>query len=162
MIENLKLFFNDYANAWQTNDINKMVSFWDDAEQDPFYKAEEILEYYHDLDTIKAYWEHNHQYIESIRLKFFDIRFKPLPGGYGIAFAKMNWYTKFVSHQKQETAISNHVNKEMGGDNHVLALVKDTPAGLKFVGWNETPDAPLTYMKRLYEQVANPELDKDS
>ncbi|WP_439532216.1 hypothetical protein, partial [Polymorphobacter sp.] len=45
-------------------------------------------------------------------------------------------------------------SKAMGGFNHVLAMLAETPSGWKLIGWSETPDAAITYLTDLYYQTA--------
>lgn len=40
----------------------------------------------------------------------------------------------------------------MGGDNHVLATLKQVGDELKFCSWVEAPDAPLLYVAELYRR----------
>jgi hypothetical protein len=71
----------------------------------------------------------------------------------------MRWDIKFAQSESAEGPSAQHAGKAMGGENHVLALVRKTDAGVKLVGWSETPDAAISYMRRLYEWAADPSLD---
>jgi len=71
----------------------------------------------------------------------------------------MRWDIKFAADATTpDGAAFSQAGKLMGGENHVLALIKQTASGLKLAGWSETPDAPLSYMRQLYEWVADPTL----
>ena len=38
----------------------------------------------------------------------------------------------------------------MGGDNHVVAMLKETAGTLKLCAWIEAPNAPINYIADLY------------
>lgn len=158
-IEQIKSLLESYSAAWAANDAEKIAAHWDAEEQEPFYKAEEILNYYHSLDEIKEYWAHNERFHEKICLKFSNISLKPLPGNYAVVFIRMRWDIRFAKNvTNKEGAAFSHAGKAMGGENHVLALVRESGSSVKLVGWNETPDAPITYMGQLYQWIADPEI----
>jgi len=94
-----------------------------------------------------------------VRLKFSELTYKLLPGDYSLVFARMRWDIKFSTKALlPDDTPFHYAGKAMGGENHVLALVKNTDHGLKIAGWSETPDAPIAYMRQLYEWVADPEI----
>jgi len=153
LAENL---LESYAAAWASNNADTIASHWDADETEPFYKAEEVLEYYHQLDDIKAYWRHNERFHDAIRLQFSDIHLKSLAGGYHIAFISMRWDIKFAPNATlMNGAAFSEAGKAMGGENHVLALIRKRGNQVKLCGWSETPNAPLTYMRQLYGWMAD-------
>lgn len=155
--EDIEVFLTSYAAAWASNDSDKIALHWDSNEPEPFYKAEEELNYFHDFVEIRNYWKHNEAFHQAIRLKFSNISFKSLPGAYAQVFIRMRWDIKFADNAKTPYgAVFNQAGKLMGGENHVLALIRDADSELKLVGWSETPDAPISYMRQLYEWVAQP------
>lgn len=153
-VENL---FASYAKAWAANDPEAIAGHWDFSEPEPFYKAEEVLTYFHSAQDIRNYWEHNQRFHDAIRLQFDKLHVREMPGDLAMVFLKMRWDIKFAGQATLPDG-SNFASagKRMGGDNHVLALVKFVTDGARFVGWSETPDAPISYMRRLYEQIADP------
>lgn len=156
---NIESLLESYSQAWAMNDPDKIAEHWDSSDPEPFYKAEEVLHYYHSLDEITKYWQHNERFHEHIRLQFSNISCKSLPGDYAIAFIHLRWDIKFAENVTTMDGVAfSHAGKSMGGENHVLALIRDTESGLKLAGWSETPNAPITYMRQLYEWQANPEI----
>ena len=156
----LDAFFESYAAAWAANDSDRIASHWDADDPNPFYKAEEVPDYFHDLDEIKAYWKQNERFHDAIRLRFSEMKTRPLPDGYLMVFLRMRWDIRFATDAQRDDGTSfAHAGKSMGGENHVLALVHQKNTRLALVGWSETPDAPISYMRRLYEWVADPDLD---
>ena len=151
----LKDFFLSYSKAWTANSAAEIFEHWDQAEPAPFYKAEEISHYFHTFDEIQSYWRHNETFHDSVRLEFSDFHAKPLTEELSMVFVRMRWDIKFaVGTKTQDGAAFAHSGKQMGGENHVLTLIRTTPRGHRLIGWSETPDAPITYMARLYQWAA--------
>ncbi len=146
---------SEYAAAWAKNDPALIAALWDQDETQPFYKAEEVETYFHKHEDIMRYWQHNQRFHETIRLQFEPATLQRLGDELAIVFIKMRWDIRFAKNAQHENgAPFASAGKAMGGDNHVLAMVRATPQGLRFVGWNETPDAPISYMRQLYERTA--------
>ena len=144
-----------YAEAWAANDSAQIAAHWDPTAPTHFYKAEEIDHYFHSLDDIKAYWAHNERFHDAIRLGFSALNVQPLAADLTLVIMRMRWDIRFSATAKNpDGSAFASAGKAMGGDNHVLAVVRETTAGPRFTGWNETPDAPVLYMWRLYEQSA--------
>lgn len=80
-----------------------------------------------------------------MRLTFGDAQAIPLEGDWSLLWLAMRWDIRFAS-----SAPAPVGGKAMGGDNHVLALLH----GERFAGWSETPDAPIAYIRAMYEAQA--------
>ena len=160
MIEptDVERFFSNYAAAWSENDSELIASHWDTEDREPFYKAEEVPRYFHRFDDIKDYWRNNERAHAKIRLKFTQLSTKDLGDTEAIVFVHMRWDIKFAQSEAAEGPAAQHAGKAMGGENHVLALLRMTENGLKLRGWSETPDAPIAYVRRLYEWAADPSI----
>jgi hypothetical protein len=136
------------SEAWagSTADI---VALWDEGAF-RFYKAEEVGEIFHCFDQAVAYWRANEAMHEAVRLQFSDVTAMPLDGRYAAVTMKLRWDIRFSGGAPGQLA-----GKAMGGTNHVVALVTDSDAGLRWAAWSETPDAAITYLRQLYERQAN-------
>lgn len=151
-------FFESYSAAWSANDAEAIAAHWSNDDPTMFYKAEENLSVITTFDGIKAYWAHNETFHERVRLIFTEPTLMPLPGGYHFGFIKMRWDIKFKAAQKMfEGSDFEHGGKAMGGENHTFILLREVDGDIKLCGWSETPDAPITYMSRLYEWAASPD-----
>ncbi len=151
----LVTFFQSYSAAWKSNSAQRLLEHWDPSETSPFYKAEEISRFYHTYDEILSYWQHNENFHDAVELEFSDIKEKSLTDSVSMVFLRMQWDIKFApGTQTQEGLAFAHAGKRMGGENHVLALLRHIKHETKLIGWSETPDAPITYMGRLYEWAA--------
>ena len=172
-VADIAAFLDRYAGAWATGSADAIAAFWD-AGAFQFYKAEEISAFYFAWSDVYAYWRHNEGFNDKIRLTFSGVqarRFAPGPAsGLITAAVRMHWDIRF---SEDATLIDGrpfaHRGKIMGGDNHVLCLLRADPSGsdashpatpafksLKLCGWSETPDAPITYMAGLYRQNVTP------
>ena len=136
---------NSAAWSGTTEDI---IALWD-ADAFRFYKAEEVTEIYHRFDQAVAYWRANEAMHEMVRLAFGDIVAMPLEGRFAAVTMALRWDIRFSSGAPGQLA-----GKAMGGTNHVVALTTQTGAGLRWAAWSETPDAAITYVRRLYENEA--------
>ncbi|MEM8983677.1 MAG: hypothetical protein AAGC71_11665 [Pseudomonadota bacterium] len=151
----IESLLSDYAAAWAANDPDKIASYWDQSAETHFYKAEEFDDYFATMAEIKNYWAHNEGFHEAIKLGFSLVRVSPLAGGISLVITRMRWDIRFASDATNADGTGfASAGKAMGGDNHVLALVTGTADGPRFIGWSETPDAPVKYIWRLYEEQA--------
>ncbi|MEM7503528.1 MAG: hypothetical protein AAF417_15865 [Pseudomonadota bacterium] len=148
-------FFESYASAWAENDAVAIASHWNPSATDYLYKAEELPEFLVNMEQITGYWKHNERFHERIRLRFGEVTLKPLPGG-ALAVLPMRWDIRFSEGVPTlEGGDFPHAGKMMGGENHVLTQLVETNNGIKLEAWVEAPDAPITYMRRLYEWAAD-------
>jgi hypothetical protein len=135
------------AEAW-TGSASDIAALWD-ADVFRFYKAEEVDHIFHRYEDAFAYWQANAGMHAAVRLQFADVTAVPLDGRFSAATMAMRWDIRFADGAPGQLA-----GKAMGGHNHVIALVTDSDAGLRWAAWSETPDAPITYMRQLYEAQA--------
>jgi hypothetical protein len=152
----INTFFTSYSAAWAANDSAAIAGHWDGSDPALFYKAEEISAVFTRWEQVTQYWAHNEAFHEKVRLQFSQPQICPMPTGYSVVIVKMRWDIAFASgNDTFEGEEFAHGGKAMGGINHTLCLMKETPNGLKLCGWSETPDAPITYMAKLYEWAAS-------
>ena len=158
-LEDYEAFLDSYAAAWSANDADAIASHWDVDDPAPFYKAEEVAEFFHKFEDIKAYWQHNERFHDAIRLQFSNISSKRLADALSLVFTRMRWDIRFATDAKRmDGATFVHAGKSMGGENHVVALLRDKGSELKLAGWSETPDAPISYIGQLYQWVADSDI----
>ena len=147
-MKHLSALLDATATAWAAVSADAIVKLWDrDAFR--YYKAEEIAHFFHAWDDVVAYWRNNDTMHEAIRLEFTKVNEMPLDGHLRLVTFAMRWDIRFSG-----GAPSGLAHCAMGGDNHVLALVAQTDAGLRWAGWSETPDAAAIYVRRMYEAQA--------
>jgi len=133
-----------YAAAWATGRAAAIAAFW--APQDfRFYKAEEVAEPFTAWADTEAYWRANEAMHEIVRLGFSHVTPMSITADFGVILARMRWDIRFAAAAPPALA-----GRAMGGDNHVLAMTR----GASLIGWCEAPDAPIAYLRRLYEESA--------
>jgi len=133
-----------YADAWADGRTDAIAAHWSPSDF-RCYKAEEIAEPFLTWEATLAYWRGNEAMHQRVVLAFERDVVLPLADDWSAILAFMRWDIRF-----RADAPAPLGGKALGGDNHVLAL---TRAG-KLVGWIEAPDAPVSYIRRLYEQSA--------
>jgi hypothetical protein len=148
----------EYADAWAANDAERLADFWDRSDPAPFYKAEEVDEFFADWNSLRAYWRGNEGMHERVELGFSDFMFKPVTADIVIAIFRMRWDILFAdTAMNPDGTPSNWRGQAMGGDNHVLALLRQTADGWRLAGWSETPKAPILYIADLYLRNVRPD-----
>lgn len=135
---------DSYAAAWADGRSEVIAAHWAPADF-RCYKAEEIATPFLCWDDVLAYWRANEAMHGRVVLQFTNAVELPLAEGWSAILALMRWDIRF-----RAEAPAPVTGKAMGGDNHVLALVRSG----KLCGWIEAPDAPISYVRRLYEQNA--------
>jgi hypothetical protein len=144
-------FFEEYQKAWRTNSADQIKSFWDTRESGPFYKAEEIDGILTDWNELTAYWRHNEGFNDSIELSFSEYRSQSAGADRRLVGMRMRWDIKFARDAKlMDGSPFAWAGRVMGGDNHVVALLKETSGNWKLTAWIEAPNAPINYIADLY------------
>jgi hypothetical protein len=154
-----------YADAWRANAAAALVPHWA-PDRFAFYKAEEVRRFYTAWPDVLAYWAQNEGLHDDIRLSLSNLQpIAPVPGsapgsapGLAMVAFDMTWDIRFRPDARLATGQPfHHAGRAMGGFNHVLAMLVETPLGWKLTGWSETPDAAITYMTDLYYRTASPD-----
>lgn len=144
-----------YAAAWRSNHSDEIIGHWD-PEAFLFYKAEEEPEFFDQWSGLERYWRQNECLHERVILRFSDPMVKTAGPGLLVATVNMRWDIRFADDARLANGQSfMHRGKAMGGENHVLLMLRETPAGFRLVAWSETPDAPLSYLRNLYFNQAD-------
>ncbi|UCG72821.1 MAG: hypothetical protein JSV45_00090 [Chromatiales bacterium] len=150
-------FLASYQQAWAENRAELIASFWATDEPAPFYKAEEIDDIITDWDQLRAYWQHNEGFNEAIQLTFSDIKAQAAGADRQLMGIRMRWDIRFAADAKlMDGSPFSWAGKSMGGTNHVIALLKETPDGPRLMAWIEAPNAPISYIAELYLQNVSP------
>ena len=158
----IEKFFEQYQSAWRANSAEQIESFWATGEPGPFYKAEEIDEIMTDWEQLRAYWRHNEGFNETNELSFSDIQSQPAGADRLLVGMRMRWDIKFSKAAKlMDGSAFAWAGESMGGTNHVIALLKETPEALKLTAWIEAPNAPINYIAELYLKNFRPGAGKD-
>lgn len=146
-----------YAEAWRNNDPQALESFWDKADEQPFYKPEEFDELLSGWDAVRDYWRHNQQFHERVDLRFSDLQTKPLGEDWAMAVFRMRWDILFSKHARLPDGSGFQWRGEaMGGDDHVVTLWRQRARTWYLSAWIEAPMAPISYIGKLYLRNVSP------
>lgn len=156
-MNDLDQFFAAYRDAWRQNSAKAIESFWATDEPAPFYKAEEIDEVFMDWGQLRAYWSHNEGFNDAVELTFDDIRAQPAGAGRQLVAIRMRWDIRFAADARNmDGSPFSWAGQSMGGSNHVIAMLVETPDGPRLAAWIEAPNAPISYIAQLYLQNVRP------
>jgi hypothetical protein len=158
MITTLQSFFSAYRDAWAENRAELIESFWATDEPAPFYKAEEIDEIITDWTQLRAYWKHNESFNEAVELNFSDLHAQPAGPRRELVGMRMRWDIRFSPDARlMDGQPFSWAGRTMGGDNHVIALLRERDGDWGLMAWIEAPNAPITYLADLYLKNVRPE-----
>jgi hypothetical protein len=157
-MQDIENFFQSYRGAWLANSASQIESFWDTSEPTAFYKAEEIQHIMTSWDDLRAYWKHNEGFNTSNELNFSNIVSKPMGDDRILAGTRMRWDIAFADDARNiDGSAFAWAGKTMGGENHVMACLKQVGGNWKLTSWVEAPDAPIMYMADLYMNNVRPD-----
>ncbi|MDJ0928938.1 MAG: hypothetical protein QNJ73_14970 [Gammaproteobacteria bacterium] len=155
-------FLTRYRGAWRENSAAQLESFWDTSEPAPFYKAEEIDHIMASWDDLRDYWRHNEGFNEAIELQFSEINAVPVGPDRQLVGMRMRWDIRFAKDAKtMDGGAFSWAGQTMGGENHVVALLRTSGDDWRLCAWIEAPNAPITYMAQLYLQNVSPGFGAD-
>jgi hypothetical protein len=136
----ISAFLASYRAAWNAHEIEKLDRFWDTKEPAPIYLAEESRSAAMAWPAIRAYWKETAKAIERIEVNYSNIRTTAPSDGAITVVMDMRWDAKWDG------------GNFTGGDNRVVARLRQTPEGWRLISWVEAPLAPIVYMRQLYRQ----------
>ena len=152
----IRELFASYSQAWVHSDIEALSSHWS-IDHFRFYKAEEIEHFILEWPEVIAYLKRNEKLHDLVHNQFLKFEFVSISPGLVISIIHMRWDIQYgVNATLPDGSAFPHRGKAMGGDDHVLGLVERIGSAWKLVGWSETPDSPITYMRQLYFQNVKP------
>ena len=104
-----------------------------------------------DGDKLTAYWQHNEGFNDSIELSFADHQSQAAGPDRRLVGMRMRWDIKFSENAKlMDGSVFAWAGQTMGGDNHVIAMLKESADNWKLAAWIEAPNAPINYIADLY------------
>jgi hypothetical protein len=131
---------------WDKQDYAGLRALWDEGEAEPWYVAEEIDTPMVGWEAMQTYWNNNIKFQECIRVRYSNIRIKPLGPDLALALFDLRFDLQAVGPRKP-----------MGGDNRVTAIFRRRPDGWRYCHYMEAPLSPITYIRKLYELNIAPE-----
>ena len=144
----LAAVFDTVRDAWGRGDFAAIEACWDGDDADPLYQAEEEEHVHLGWAAVRDYWRRTAATNECIRVTYSNFVTKPLGADQVLVAFDMHFDLKMRGRPKP-----------IGGDNRTFAILRRHPGGWRFISWIEAPLAPILYVRRLYEQSADPEFD---
>jgi hypothetical protein len=131
--------------AWCRLDFAAIRSLWDTGSE-PIYFAEESPQAKLTWTELEAYWSLTGRLIEKMGMRVLGepVMREIAPGMISVIY-DMHW-----------DALIRGESRAVGGDNRVCATFRLTATGWRFAQYVEAPLAPITYLRRLYEQSVTP------
>ncbi len=138
------------AERWNSQDFSTVLELWDPDERFPTYLAEEQAQWFIGWDRLREYLDppRPNPAVEAIREEMYDIRVKQIAPDLAIAV----WYMHF----EMKTIASNPI----GEDIRVSAVLRNTPAGWRYIHWAESPKTAMVYIEDLFEKDVEPGWDE--
>jgi hypothetical protein len=133
------------AACWCELDFARLETLWD-LSQPPVYFAEEAPAPSLSWDALREYWRFTAGSIAKMHMIILrEPQYQQLADNLVTGFYEMHW-----------DALMCNQPKPIGGENRVCATFRQTTEGWRFAQYVEAPLAPITYMRRLYEQCVTP------
>jgi len=131
----------ELERAWCRLDFAAIRALWDTT-TDPIYFAEESPEAKLTWTDLESYWALTGRLIEKMGMRVLGepVMREIAPGMISVIY-DMHW-----------DALIRGETRAVGGDNRVCATFRHTKNGWRFAQYVEAPLAPITYMRKLYEQ----------
>lgn len=135
--------FRSAERIWDSQKYGDLKTLWDEEDTDPIYLAEEQADWKIGWDALRKYWEPvpGRRMLEAIRMRFYNIKVKPLSDEYVFA---VGW----VRHDMKMRGPM----KAWGGDARISALFRRKKEGWKFIAYAESHKTPVIYMQELYKK----------
>lgn len=135
----------EYAVLWDAQNPSGLIALWDQDEPEPFYLAEEQDEWRVGWEQLKDYWNPDGpSMMESIRMRFDGVQAKRIADDLVFASFWIRFDTKMVI-----------MSDTIGTDTRASAVFRKKPEGWRLVTWAESPQSPILYVQKLYQQHAN-------
>jgi len=130
------------ADRWNSQDYATVLEMWDPHEEVPFYLAEEQADWFIGWNPLRSYLapEQPNPIIEVMRLLPSNIRAKRIAPDLAIAVWDLHFEMKM------------RFSKAIGEDVRVSGVFRKRPEGWRFIFYAESPQAPLVYIEKLFQQ----------
>lgn len=139
----------DYARASRKSDTDAVAGSRA-SEAFVICKAEEIQNVFHEREEVLAYWRNNESLHETVSLQFDDGNARRPGDDLLLADAHMRRDIRFADDARQaDGSPFAQRGQAMGGDNDIVVLIRQRDDEARLVGWIETPDAAITYLRSL-------------
>ncbi len=144
--QELTAFLAKYADAYNREDYQALLSMWDQDDPYAFYMAEEIDPPMHGWKTIQAYFARS-GVIDGIRNEYTKVRAHYVAPDVAVATYRLRFDIKV----KNIPALSSF--------DRIMAVFRRKNGEWKMIAYAEAPQAPLTMIRKALKTSKS--LDKD-
>lgn len=144
LTEEIEAFLASYAEAYNRQDYETLLSMWDQDDPDPIYIAEEINPPMQGWDRLNAYFNPKPGFLvlDGIRNEYTEVNAHYLSPELAIATYKLRFDIKV----KGQRAMSSW--------DRIMAVFRQKDGEWKMTAYAEAPMAPLTMVREMiYGQV---------
>ena len=146
----IQAYLNTYADAYNRQDYETLLTMWDQDNPDPIYMAEEINPPMHGWSVLKAYFNPKPgvQVLDGIWNEYTDVRAHYLADDLAVATYKLTYHIKVKR------------AKPMSSWDRVLAVFRKQDGEWKLTAYAEAPMSPLTMVRKMMENAVPEEFDE--
>lgn len=145
----IQAFLDTYAEAYNQQDYERLLSMWDGDYPYPVYMAEEVDPPMHGWSRIRGYFNPKPGFtvLDGIRNEYTDVRANYLTPELALATYELRFDIK-VKRQKP-----------MSSWDRVMAVLKKKDGEWKLLAYAEAPMAPLTMVRRMLQDAVPDDFD---
>lgn len=145
----IQAFLDGYAEAYNRQDYDTLLSMWDRDYPSPVYMAEEVDPPMHGWQRIQGYFNPKPGFtvLDGIRNEYSDVRANYLSDDVAIATYKLRYDIKV----KRQKAMSSW--------DRVMAVLRKKGGEWKLLAYAEAPMAPATMVRKMLQEAVPDDFD---
>lgn len=145
----IQAFLDEYAEVYNRQDYDTLLSMWDRDFSDAIYMAEEVDPPMHGWDRIDKYFNPvpGVKILDGIYNEYSDVRASYLADGLAVA----TYHLRFDIKVRRQ--------KPMSSWDRVMAVLRKKDGDWKLVAYAEAPMAPATMVRRMLEDQVPEEFE---
>jgi len=143
-------FLDGYAQAYNRQDYETLLGYWDQDYAHPVYMAEEVDPPMHGWQRLRAYFNPKPGFsvLDGIRNEYTDVRANYLGNDIAIATYRLRFDIKVKR------------RKAMSSWDRVIAVFRNVDGNWKMLAYAEAPMAPLTMMRKMLQDQVPEDFDE--
>ncbi|MEZ5499686.1 MAG: hypothetical protein R3E77_09690 [Steroidobacteraceae bacterium] len=146
LADELSPLWRNFSLNWNSRDFAALRALWH-PEVAPVYFAEEIDRPLLDWPAIESYWHDVRRSFIALDTQIMDLRSLPRGENQAASLFVMRWQ-----------ALMSNNQAPIAGDTRVIANLARHGNDWKITQYVEAPLAPIVYMRKLYQRIAENQL----
>lgn len=143
MKQEINAVLDEYIDAWNQMQFDRLRALWDEGESEIYYLAEEIEHAFYQFSEILEYWQHTGAILEWLKISVTNRRIKPLTD----ALCTLSYDMQVDASMTGSSAMGF---KPVGVDVRVSAILKKGPNGWRFIHYTESTLGALPFVRKMY------------